>query len=67
MPHPLLLGAVMLGSVATWRLLRREQRRITALLDRHARESEGPPPAPIRLERDPQTGVYRPAPPDSSP
>lgn len=54
------LGA--LGVVALARLMAKEYRRINDELGRtRAEPAQQPvPPAPAKLKRDPQTGIYRP-------
>lgn len=58
MPHPLVVvaaaGAAALGVRMVLREMRRVGREVEAARERAITEREG-----IRLERDPQTGVYR--------
>jgi hypothetical protein len=56
---PLVAGALgAAGAVALFRLVAREWRRINAELHPPAQSAEVR--APIKLRRDPQSGIYRP-------
>jgi hypothetical protein len=61
MPHPLIVGGlVMGGAVAAWRLMR-ERGRMRGVFRKLMRESADDDPGNVvRLERDPSTGVYAP-------
>ncbi|TCT08220.1 hypothetical protein [Aquabacter spiritensis] len=57
---PLVLAALgALGATALARLLVRETRRVNRSLDPHRPNPDGEPPGET-LERDPETGAYRP-------
>jgi hypothetical protein len=59
MPHFIVLGVAAAAAYAGWKFLKREMNRVDARL------AEVRQPARVergqRLERDPSTGVYRPA------
>jgi len=60
MANPIVIGLMMGGAVAGWRLMR-ERGRVRRMLDKLARESAvSDEPGVVRLERDPKTGVYAP-------
>lgn len=58
MPPVILVGLGLLGAAALGRLLVHESRRVNATL--HPRNAPGERAGLQRLERDPDTGVYRP-------
>ncbi len=59
---PTLLGTAILaiGGMVAWRMLRREWTRVNADLEAQRSQVKTSQDAQ-RLEKDPQTGVYRPA------
>lgn len=59
MPPIVVVALGALGAAAVVKVITAEVRRINATLDRH-RAPVPDEPAPIRLERDPVTGTYRP-------
>lgn len=66
MPHPLLIGGLVLGGgLALWRIASRERHRLRHMIGRLATQQQGAASdgeeVPIPLERDPATGIYRPA------
>lgn len=63
MPNPLLIGGLIAGGAyAAWRVARAQRRRLRHIAERFAIRRDGDAPdRPIPLERDPETGIYRPA------
>ncbi len=62
MANPLIIGGLVIGgAVAAWRIVRRERARLRSIAEKIALAGERRQPAPVRLEKDPETGVYRPA------
>lgn len=61
MPPIIVVALGALGAAAVVKVIAAEARRINAALDRH-RAAAPEEPAPVRLERDPVTGAYRPRP-----
>ena len=59
MPPIVIVALGALGAAAVVKVIAAEARRINATLDRH-RTAASDEPAPVRLERDPVTGAYRP-------
>jgi hypothetical protein len=60
MPNPLIIGGLVMGGVAAWRVVR-ERGRVRRMMAKLARDSEardGDGNVVVRLERDPDTGVY---------
>jgi hypothetical protein len=62
MSNPILIGGLMLGGAfAGWRVMR-ERGRIRRMFEKLARESASSQSGEvIRLERDPETGIYGPS------
>ena len=62
MPNPILIGGLMIGgAVAGWRVMR-ERGRIRRMFEKLSNDTSNPTPGDvIRLERDPDTGIYGPA------
>jgi|GEM_PF-2356852 len=61
MPHPLIVGGLVMGGAwAAWRMIR-ERGRMRGVFAKLLRESaDRESRNVVRLERDPQTGVYTP-------
>lgn len=61
MPHPLIIGGLIVGGAyAAWRLVS-ERSRMRRLMRRLVRETGDPDDRPaVPLERDPDSGVFRP-------
>lgn len=64
MANPLLIGGLVVGgTLAAWQLARRHHRRLRTMIERITLPRQDGSGQPVRLEQDPVTGVYRPAPP----
>ncbi|MEJ8571714.1 hypothetical protein [Microbaculum marinum] len=62
MTNPILIGGLMIGGAfAGWRMMR-ERGRVRRMFEKLSRESAKAPTGDVvRLERDPETGIYGPA------
>jgi len=59
MPHFIVLGAAAVAAYAGWKFLKREMARVDERLA-EVRDGAGGAERGQRLERDPNSGVYRP-------